>query len=98
MSLGPEVRVFRLANFWGKVSAVVSRLKSSRLLEPHPFPQFKTLDFSASDDDLMGPHLTGTCGQVEQRTSKPFGLHTFGELRNPDEMHGSTHVVYNGWK
>ena len=82
MILGSKVRVFSLAIFWGKVSAVVSRFKSSRLLEPHPFPQLKTLDFSASDDDLMGPRLTGTGGQVEQRTSKPFGLHTFGELRN----------------
>ena len=25
-------------------------------------------------------HPTGTGGQVEQRTSKPFGLHQFGEL------------------
>ena len=36
------------------------------------------LDFSASLGLAFQP--TGTGGQVEQRTSKPFGLHQFGEL------------------
>ena len=34
------------------------------------------LDFSASLG--LAFHPTGTGGQVEQRTSKPFGLHQFG--------------------